>query len=381
MQNTKFSYNYDYTRGRTLPYHNVEREQPRVEIKTKRRKKIKKINFRLIIFVLLLALFILPFAYKELSGRILFNPMNNALINPEKVNFVNESDKYITQNIFFGERQLVKEESHIMDELILGPQMFGLQNILNNQIKAHPNIKPTIFVWEYTTGRYVSLNGEQSIPTASIIKIPVLYELFRQIDQGLISLDEKMTLLPHFVTGGSGYLQYKPVNLTSLSIAQLAALMIQTSDNTATNMLLSRIGGMDQLNRSLNLWGLKNTTMKNWLPDLTGTNRSTAKDMATLLYNIDNTNLLSLRSRTQIIGIMSKVRNTSLIKAGLPDGAQFFHKTGDIGEMLGDAGIVQMPDGRRYIIVIMVKRPWNSYEAKEFIINASRTVYNYLSVR
>ena len=381
MQNTKFSYNYDYKRGRTLPYHSVEREQPRVEIKTKRRKKIKKINFRLIIFVLLLALFILPFAYKELSGRILFNPMNNALINPEKVNFVNESDKYITQNIFFGQRQLVKEESHIMDELILGPQMFGLQNILNNQIKAHPNIKPTIFVWEYTTGRYVSLNGEQSIPTASIIKIPVLYELFRQIDQGLISLDEKMTLLPHFVTGGSGYLQYKPVNLTSLSIAQLAALMIQTSDNTATNMLLSRIGGMDQLNRSLNLWGLKNTTMKNWLPDLTGTNRSTAKDMATLLYNIDNTNLLSLRSRTQIIGIMSKVRNTSLIKAGLPDGAQFFHKTGDIGEMLGDAGIVQMPDGRRYIIVIMVKRPWNSYEAKEFIINASRTVYNYLSVR
>lgn len=330
---------------------------------------------------MLLGLFILPFAYKELSNRILFNPMNNALIKPEKVNLVNESDKYITQNIFFGQRQLVKEESHIMDELILGPQMFGLQNILNNQIKAHPNIKPTIFVWEYTTGRYVSLNGEQSIPTASIIKIPVLYELFRQIDQGLISLDEKMTLLPHFVTGGSGYLQYKPVNLTNLSIAQLAALMIQTSDNTATNMLLSRIGGMDQLNRSLNLWGLKDTTMKNWLPDLTGTNRSTAKDMATLLYNIDNTNLLSLRSRTQIIGIMSKVRNTSLIKAGLPDGAQFFHKTGDIGEMLGDAGIVQMPDGRRYIIVIMVKRPWNSYEAKEFIINASRTVYNYLSVR
>ena len=381
MQNTKFSYNYDYTRGSTLPYHSVEREQPRVEIKTKRRRKTKKINFRLIIFVMLLGLFILPFAYKELSNRILFNPMNNALIKPEKVNLVNESDKYITQNIFFGQRQLVKEESHIMDELILGPQMFGLQNILNNQIKAHPNIKPTIFVWEYTTGRYVSLNGEQSIPTASIIKIPVLYELFRQIDQGLISLDEKMTLLPHFVTGGSGYLQYKPVNLTNLSIAQLAALMIQTSDNTATNMLLSRIGGMDQLNRSLNVWGLKDTTMKNWLPDLTGTNRSTAKDMATLLYNIDNTNLLSLRSRTQIIGIMSKVRNTSLIKAGLPDGAQFFHKTGDIGEMLGDAGIVQMPDGRRYIIVIMVKRPWNSYEAKEFIINASRTVYNYLSAR
>ena len=45
MQNTKFSYNYDYTRGRTLPYHSVEREQPRVGIKTKRRRKTKKITW------------------------------------------------------------------------------------------------------------------------------------------------------------------------------------------------------------------------------------------------------------------------------------------------------------------------------------------------
>ena len=378
MQNTRLKY---YRTDRNLSSNKLGSVKSKVGVKAKLRKKTKKVNFRLIIFILLLGLFVLPFAYSTLSSRILFNPINNAAIDPAKVNFVNDSDKYITQNTFLGKRQLVKENAYIMDDLILGSEMFGLKNILNDQIKAHPHIKPTIFVWEYSTGRYVSLNGEQSIPTASIIKIPVLYELFRQIDQGLISLDEKMTLSPHFVTAGSGYLQYKPVNQTSLSIAQLAALMIQTSDNSATNMLLARIGGMDQLNRSLNVWGLKNTGMKNWLPDLTGTNRSTAKDMATLLYNIDNTNLLSLRSRTQIISIMSKVKNTSLIKAGLPDGAQFFHKTGDIGEMLGDAGIVQMPNGRRYIIVIMVKRPWNSYEAKEFITNASRTVYNYLSVR
>ncbi len=44
--------------------------------------------------------------------------------------------------------------------------------------------------------------------------------------------------------------------------------------------------------------------------------------------------------------------------------------------MLGDAGVVALPDGRKYIIAIMVKRPWNSFAAKEFIIEASKITYN-----
>ena len=60
---------------------------------------------------------------------------------------------------------------------------------------------------------------------------------------------------------------------------------------------------------------------------------------------------------------------------------QFIHKTGDIGHMLGDGGIVMLPDGRKYIVVIMVKRPWNSYTAKQFIIDASKTIYNSYAFR
>lgn len=376
MQNSRLKYRYESQTHAVIPAQRAA--SVKIGVRTKIKKK-NKFNFRLFIFSLALAVGVLPFAYKELSNRLFFNPLNNAALDSSKINFVNESDKYITKNVFNDKIQLVKEDTRIMDNLELNYEIKPLKNALNEHIKSHPNIHPTIFVWEYSTGRYVNINGNESIATASIIKVPVLYELFRQIDQGLISLDEKMTLQPNYVTEGSGYLQYKPIG-TTLTIAELAALMIQTSDNSATNMLLSRIGGMNQLNRSLMYWGLKNTKMNNWLPDLTGTNRSSAYDMATLLYNIDNADLLSLPSRTKIISIMSKVHNTSLIKSALPDGAQFFHKTGDIGEMLGDAGIVQMPNGKRYIIVVMVKRPWNSYEAKEFIIEASRGVYNYLSL-
>ena len=75
---------------------------------------------------------------------------------------------------------------------------------------------------------------------------------------------------------------------------------------------------------------------------------------------------------------MGHVHNNRLIAAGLPAGAEFLHKTGDIGTMLGDAGIVYVPNGKRYIVVIFAKRRHNSPLGKEFIVKASETIYNYM---
>ena len=73
---------------------------------------------------------------------------------------------------------------------------------------------------------------------------------------------------------------------------------------------------------------------------------------------------------------MSRVKNTSLLKQGIPDEASLIHKTGDVGEMLGDVGVVTLPNGRRYIITVMVKRKWNDYSARNLINSISSTVYN-----
>ena len=75
---------------------------------------------------------------------------------------------------------------------------------------------------------------------------------------------------------------------------------------------------------------------------------------------------------------MGHVHNNRLIQAGLGDGTVFMHKTGDIGKMLGDAGIVFTPNGKKYIIVILANRPHNSVLGKEFIVKTSETVYNYM---
>ena len=63
--------------------------------------------------------------------------------------------------------------------------------------------------------------------------------------------------------------------------------MITESDNSATNMLMTKVGSMTDVNQSIRDWGLKNTEVQTWLPDYLGTNHTTAREMGRMLYNID----------------------------------------------------------------------------------------------
>ena len=87
---------------------------------------------------------------------------------------------------------------------------------------------------------------------------------------------------------------------------------------------------------------------------------------------------MSVSSREKIFDYMAHVKNNRLIEAGLNPSAVFLHKTGDIGKMLGDAGIVYAPNGKKYIVVILANRPHNSVAGKEFIVKASEIIYNYM---
>ena len=81
------------------------------------------------------------------------------------------------------------------------------------------------------------------------------------------------------------------------------------------------------------------------------TNHTTAKEMAQMLYNIDeNDKFLSDTSRNKMLNYMGHVHNNRLIQAGLGAGSVFLHKTGDIGTMLGDAGIVITPTGKNILL-------------------------------
>ena len=184
-----------------------------------------------------------------------------------------------------------------------------------------------------------------------------------------------MFLTDYYRSSGSGDLQYKQSGL-KLTIDQLAHDMITTSDNTATNMLMSKMGSMEDVNAGLRDWGLSRTRVNNWLPDLDGTNKITAREMSKILYNIDNPNYINPKYKNILKEYLGNTRNIHLIKEKLPKDVMVLHKTGDIGTMLGDSGIVYANNGRKYIITILTKRPHNDYSAKNFIQEASLLIFN-----
>ncbi|MEO1465913.1 MAG: serine hydrolase, partial [Cyanobacteria bacterium J06633_1] len=214
------------------------------------------------------------------------------------------------------------------------------------------------------------------IASASTIKLPILVAFLQDVDRGTVRLEEKLVMTKDVIAGGSGNMQHEAPG-TRFSALETATRMMTISDNTATNMLIKRLGGMKQLNERFSKMGLNTTQLSNLLPDLTGTNTTSSADLGNLLVKIDGGKLISLRSRDRLLYIMRQVVKDTLLPQGLESEAIIAHKTGDIKSVLADVGIIDMPSGKRYIASILVKRPDNSPQAQEFIQKASRTAYQY----
>lgn len=237
---------------------------------------------------------------------------------------------------------------------------------------------PGMYVLDLDNGDYFSLNGEASFSAASMIKVPILIAFFQEVDAGNLKLDETLTLQQSDLASGSGEMQYAGVGAQYSALAT-ATNMIIISDNTATNMLIRRLGGLEVLNQRFQQWGLQQTAIHNVLPDLEGTNTTSPKELSDLLSRVSQGDLISMKSRDRMLEIMRRTVNNSLLPASLGEGATISHKTGDIGSAVGDTGLVDLPNGKRYAITAIVKRPHNDDRAYDVIVRLGGAVYDYLN--
>lgn len=362
------------------PIRPKQKTRPQAPKRVLRKKKVNPFK-QLVSLVMLAAIgfYAIPYGFDRISRPLIFgDPYKD--IKVDNTQLLSPTVNYLSNDLFLNTRLLTaaKVKKPEMTTLYTTQKMPLVEGNLKKLMAQYPSIKPSIFVWDYDTGKYIDIKAQESFPTASIIKIPILIDLFKSIEANQLTIYDEMTLTDYYQSEGSGDLQYKPVG-SKYTLDQLARVMIEKSDNTATNMIMSAVGSSTDVNSAIRRWGLKNTYINNWLPDIAGTNHSTAKDLATMLYNLDNPGFLNINSREYIIDYMSHVENNRLIQAGLDPKALFVHKTGDIGTMLGDAGIVFTPNGKKYICVILATRPYNSPLGKDFIQKASKTIYSSMA--
>ncbi len=258
--------------------------------------------------------------------------------------------------------------------MTLGQENVALKTAMQELPNLYPSLTPKAFYIDVESGDYVDLEGTGSIAAASTIKLPVLLAFFDAIDEDLVTFNQTVALLPEQIAEGSGDIQFSSPG-TQFTALEVATQMIVNSDNTATNMMIDLLGGPDKLNAKFVEYGLQKTTLNSPLPDLTGTNTTSAKDLVHTMLLISG-DRLTLKSRDRILNILNRTYNKSLLAAGMVEKeALTYNKTGDIESVLGDVALVDLSNGKRYIVAALVERPSNDNRAVELIHRISDLTY------
>ena len=247
---------------------------------------------------------------------------------------------------------------------------------------AQKGLSATGFLLVLDDGRYAELKPDQPMPAASSIKTPILLVALERYDQGKLRWDEPLPLTKETQGGGAGWMASKPLG-TRFPFHEAATEMIRISDNSATNLLIKRLGGKTALNSTFQEMGLPATVLRNWLPDLDGTNTTSARDLARSIALVDTGAKLGPRARDLFREILGQSGTNTLLPAGLlkglgkeggnpdeellPYGVTVYNKTGDIGIAYADAGLIQLPNGQRAVAAFLVKGPFNDPRSGDLI--------------
>lgn len=240
------------------------------------------------------------------------------------------------------------------------------------RITRSVNAKWGIYIKCVETGEEIAINADETMDTMSVIKIPLMVEVFRQIEAGKFALTDRVTLKDAEKRPGTGVIRSLDAG-ASLTIKDLIVLMIIVSDNSATDMLFEKVGGIEPVNKLMQSYGLNTIKATGpsdvWFkalraePDLwkfhtegkTPYGLSSPRDMGKLLEKINKGEAVSKQASEQMLQIMrGQVYSSRLPK--YVTGFRVPHKTGDFLPYIGnDVGILESP-GRHVVISVFTAR-------------------------
>ncbi len=278
--------------------------------------------------------------------------------------------------------------------LFLAPILYGSKNnppsrsyVSKYSSELDSVLKPIIADFQYPLGiAFLDLksnekffyNDKEIFPTASAIKIEILIHLLKEYEKGRLDLYQNIPI--NYKTGGSGILQHFDQSNLYLNYYNLALLMIQQSDNSATNILIDLLG-MQNINNTIQELGLKNTKLQRKMMDFEARrsgweNISTPEDKLRLLEIIFTQQFLSDSLNNEAIKILSVPKLSPLLEQ-INDELTLASKGGELDDVRCDMGIFFFKNFN-YILVVMTKNLPNSKIGEEVISKISNKVYDYM---
>jgi len=239
-----------------------------------------------------------------------------------------------------------------------------------------------IAIKDLKKGYALSYNQDTLLPSASLVKIPIMAACFYAASQGKISLKSYLVLRNKTKVTGSGILKNYPAG-TQVTVEKLIHIMIAESDNTASNMLIELLG-YDYLNDAFKKIGLNNTNIVRKMMDFKSRRRgkenyTTTADMAYILEQMYEGKFLDKQTSLKCIEILKDQKLRDRIPARLPAGTSVAHKTGLERGICHDVGIIFTKRGDLLICVLTRHKNKTSLSAKSFISYLAQDAYNYLA--
>jgi beta-lactamase class A len=233
-----------------------------------------------------------------------------------------------------------------------------------------------VSVRDIESGALLETRAAETFPTASSIKVAVLYELFHQADEGRIDLGE-ITRPPTPRVLGGGILQ-ELSDRVSLTWRDLAVLMIGWSDNEATNRLVDKVG-MEAVGRRMTALGLPGVRLRRRMMDLEAARRgdenvATPGELRRLMEIVHEGMGLTPARAADLLLVAGTAESYSSFRASLPEGTKAITKTGELEGVRCEIAYVALP-GRPYSAAIMTKYLRNDADGKAAIREISAILY------
>ena len=239
-----------------------------------------------------------------------------------------------------------------------------------------------ISVIDLSSGQRFDVNESLLFPQGSAIKIPILIELFRRADRGELKLSDRLPVQRNNQVGGSGLLQYFSDGGSELSLHDLAIAMVVLSDNSATNVLIDRLG-MERVSQTMAEMGARQTKLQRKMirPEESARgneNLSTPKEAADLMARIARCDLpVSAASCARIRAIL-EIPKSGAFRAAIPASVPVAWKPGGIEGAQTAWGLVNVPGGP-YVIAIMINYGVDDADMERPLREISSAAYKYFT--
>jgi beta-lactamase class A len=234
-----------------------------------------------------------------------------------------------------------------------------------------------VAIRDLSTQHTLLLNADEVFPTASTIKIAILAEFYRQVQQGKLRFSDLYTLEPSDLVGGSGITPALTPGATRLTLRDVAVLMISVSDNSAANVLIDRVG-MDNVDALLDSLGLTHTRLRRKMMDLKAAaegreNIASPREMMLLLEALYQGKVLSKELTDDYFKLLA-IHKESYIPRELPEDLRIANKSGELEGVRNDCGVV-FTGARPYVICVMSTFLGREREGGDVIARISGEAY------